>query len=190
MKNKTLIAITGGIGSGKSYALDLINKRGYLTLSCDTALNEVYQDKSALKEIKNAFPNVFDGDILNRKKLSQVVFNDKPSLNKLNSITHPRILEKVISQAKQSEDSIVFIEVPLLFEGNFQTFFNKVLVIRRDINSRIESVKKRSDLTEEQILKRINNQIDYDNYDFNGYDVIINDNLFEDKIYNYLNGLI
>lgn len=190
MKDKTLIAITGGIGSGKSYALDLINKRGYKTLSCDTALNEVYQDKNALQDIKNTFPNVFDGDILNRKKLSEVVFNDKTLLNKLNSITHPRILEIVISQAKQSEDTIIFIEVPLLFEGNFQTLFNKVLVIKRDINSRIESVKKRSNLSEDEILKRMRSQIDYDNYDFNGYDVIINDNLFEDKINNYLKELI
>ena len=56
---------------------------------------------------------------------------------------------------------LVFAEVPLLFEGNYQELFDFVIVIERDIAKRIESVKTRDGLSDEQILNRIQSQFDY-----------------------------
>ena len=66
--------------------------------------------------------------------------------------------------------------------------FDKVIVVKRDKDSRVSSVIKRSNLTENQVLSRINNQIDYDTFDFSKYNVIINDNLdtLEQKVKNLL----
>ena len=69
----------------------------------------------------------------------------------------------------------IFVEVPLLFECSYQNEFDKVLVVVRDKNARIESVKARSNLSTEQVLARMNNQVDYDTIDLSNYIVINND---------------
>ena len=174
--DKKIIAITGGIGSGKSYALNILSSWGYPTFSCDETLKEIYNDEKVLLEVKKAFPKVFDGEILNRKVLANTVFNDNLKLEKLNAITHPHIFNKVISGAKQSDGEIAFIEVPLLLEGGYQRFFDGVIVIKRSISKRIASVKTRSNLTEDEIRKRMSAQVDYDTIDLKGFFVIENTN--------------
>ena len=76
----------------------------------------------------------------------------------------------------------------MLFESKLESMFDKVIVVKRDKDSRVNSVIKRSNLTENQVLSRINNQIDYDTFDFSKYNVIINDNLdkLEQKVKNLL----
>ena len=75
--------------------------------------------------------------------------------------------------------------MPLLFECNYQNHFDGVIVVMRDKKARIESVKLRSNLTEEQILARINNQVDYDKKDLSSYIIIKNDsdiNALKEKV--------
>jgi dephospho-CoA kinase len=69
----------------------------------------------------------------------------------------------------------VFVEVPLLFECNYQNEFDAVMVIARDKNARIDSVKRRSNLTEEEIISRMAKQTDYDSFDLTPYFCIAND---------------
>ena len=79
----------------------------------------------------------------------------------------------------QKNDGVTFIEVPLLFETNAQDNFDKVLVIKRQLTERINSVMKRSNLTKEQVLERINAQFDYDNNDLKNCVIINNDDSIE-----------
>ena len=151
--DKKIIAITGGIGSGKSYALNILSSWGYPTFSCDETLKEIYNDEKVLLEVKKAFPKVFDGEILNRKVLANTVFNDNLKLEKLNAITHPHIFNKVISGAKQSDGEIAFIEVPLLFESNMEDLFDKSLVISASDELRYERIKKRNPQTYQDMIK-------------------------------------
>ena len=72
------------------------------------------------------------------------------------------------------------MEVPLLFERGFAQNFDKIIVITRAKEERINSVKERSHLSEEEILSRIDKQIDYDKFDFTPYIVIKNDGTKED----------
>ncbi|MBR3804269.1 MAG: dephospho-CoA kinase, partial [Clostridia bacterium] len=69
----------------------------------------------------------------------------------------------------------VFVEVPLLFERKYENKFDNVLVITRPLKDRIDSVKTRSNLTEEQIKARINAQVNYEQIDLSPYTVIMND---------------
>ena len=75
---------------------------------------------------------------------------------------------------------LVFIEVPLLFEFNAESYFDKIIVVTRELNTRIESVKTRSNLSEEQIKERIKSQYDYENNDLTNYIVINNDGMVDD----------
>lgn len=166
---RLLIAVTGGIGSGKSTALKILKESGYSTVSCDEVYKKIIRSGIYKKKIKAAFPDCVNGKFIlsiDKKALSDKVFNDKKQLEKLNGLTHPLIMERVLKQANHSKTALSFVEVPLLFESGFQNLFHYVIVIKRNVADRIESVKIRSGLSEKEITERMANQVDYDGIDF------------------------
>ncbi|MDE6585657.1 MAG: dephospho-CoA kinase [Clostridia bacterium] len=174
MQNNIKIAITGGIGSGKSSVAQLIRELGYTVLSCDEIYSELLQNNNFLSVLEKEFGGVIaDDGSLDRCKLSELVFNNKDALTKLNSITHPAIMKEVFS--KLQRERIGFCEVPLLFENGFEKLFDEVIVVLRDESERIKSVSLRDGLDLECIKKRLYVQIDYQNYTFTKYYVIHND---------------
>ena len=177
MANK-LIAITGGIGSGKSLALSILKNEGFNTLSSDIITAELYEKRKIKLILKKMFPSAVKGFInlkIDRKEISKIVFNDKDKLNRLTDTITPLVLQEIIKRAKKI-DGTVFVEVPILLEKGYQSNFDKVIIIKRDKNSRIESVKIRSKLTEQEVLDRISNQFDYENSDLSSFITVINDN--------------
>lgn len=189
------IAVTGGIGSGKSVALAIIEKLGYKTVSFDEIYSDLLNDEKFVMEICEKFsvmPLLSDNGkkILDRKALSEIVFKDKNALKKLNDFTHGRIFEKAFSLYRN--EKIVFYEVPLLFEGNYQGRFDKVFVIMRDKEERIKSAAMRDDCPPDKIIQKINSQINYDNSDFSLHTIIVNDGdleKFQNKIAEEIRGL-
>lgn len=173
------VAITGGIGSGKSSVCDIIKGQGYEVFSCDEIYKEVLQNKEFVKTIAEAFPDALtrSGE-LDRAKLSRIVFNDGEELSVLNGLTHSAIMSAAIERMEDKELS--FCEVPLLFEGNFQNLFDEVIVVLREREQRILSVQKRCNLTREDVILRINSQFDYENCNFAKYYAIHNDGNFAD----------
>ena len=159
------IAITGGIGSGKSLATSYIAEMGYPTFSCDKINRELLSDSEYVKKIEASFPAcVIDGKI-NKSALKNIVFNNKASLQKLNEIAHPIIMKRLHLAMEQCDDTLVFAEVPLLFEEGFENDFDEVIVITRSLAKRIESVKNRDKLSEQEIRERISQQFDYTHLD-------------------------
>ncbi len=172
------IAITGGIGSGKSEVSKIIKSLGYEVFSCDEINAELLEKRKVLKQLKVLFPTTVKGFFrlkLDKKALSNVVFSDRSALEDLNGLLHPLIMETLVSKMEKTKGSIVFSEVPLLFEEGYHDLFDSVIVVKRDKLERIKSVMKRSNLTEEEVLRRINNQVDYDKLDFKGLNIITND---------------
>jgi len=171
------IALTGGIGSGKSTALKILSESGYKTLSSDNIVSELYNTPHVKRLLKKLFPTAVKGFFrlsVDRKAISKIVFNDHAAHKKLTDAITPLVLKKILKRTKVLTEH-VFVEVPLLFECGYQEYFDKVLVITRSLDDRIESVKQRSSLTKEEILSRIKAQTDYDSFDLSPYHVIIND---------------
>ena len=171
------IAITGGIGSGKSVALDILSTAGYKTLSSDKIVSQLYETRKVKKLLKSMFPNAVSGLInlkIDRKKISEIVFSNEEMHKKLTNTITPLVLEEIKRRTKNLSEHI-FIEVPLLFECGYEKEFDAVMIITRPLKNRIESVKSRSKLTEEQIIARIKKQTDYDNKDLSAFTVIEND---------------
>ena len=157
MKGKQLIAITGGIGSGKSLALNILNGAGYFTISCDQIVKDLYKTHKVKRLLKSLFPTAVSGEkrlTIDTKKIADITFFDKNKHKELTSTITPLVLEEVLKKASRKQ-GLIFVEVPLLFECGYQDKFDGVIVIQREINARIESVKKRSNLTKEQILARM-----------------------------------
>lgn len=174
---KKLFAITGGIGSGKSSVLSILKDAGHDTLSSDQIVFELYRTHKVKLLLKEMFPSAVSGEkrlTLNRAEISKQVFVDKNKHELLTKTITPLVLDEILKRAKRTNKPL-FVEVPLLFECDYQGYFDNVLVVMRDKNARIESVKTRSNLTEEQILARMTNQVDYDKKDLSSYIVIKND---------------
>ena len=158
---KIKIAVTGGIGSGKSSLCKLLKELQFPVFSCDEIYRTLQTSEQYLASLENAFTGVVENGKLNREKLSSIVFSNPTALQKLNELSHPLIMERLHSEMDKSSSVVVFAEVPLLFEGNFQSQFDFVFVVLRNQDERIRSVSLRDGLNETQVLARIQNQFDY-----------------------------
>ena len=159
---KIKIAITGGIGSGKSTAISYIRSLGYPVFSCDQIYNEIIKTKVYIDQIAKVFPDAYQNGGINRNILSKIVFSNPEKREILNGISHPLVMRALYKQMSNCKDEYTFAEVPLLFEGNFENEFDYVIVIQRNERIRMEDVKKRSGLSIEDIKKRIDAQFKYD----------------------------
>ncbi len=173
-----IIAITGGIGSGKSSVSKIIKSLGYKVFSADEVYSSLLLDKDSVKTIYNALNVTSDSYEFNRKLVADKVFSNKESLQKLNDITHPIIMKKMLELS--SGEEVVFNEVPLLFEGGYEKFYDNVIIVIRDINSRVNSVALRDGLSKEEVLLRINNQYNYENKLNKAHTVIVDDGSLEE----------
>ncbi len=170
------IAITGGIGSGKSAVLSLLKEKGYPVFSCDEIYQEIIKEPAYINKVGTLFPFAVINGRINRKSLGDIVFNDEKSRKQLNAIAHPLILERLFFYMEGNESEFSFAEVPLLFENNLQERFDATIVVLRDKTARIKSIKERDNASAEEANRRINAQFDYDSSSSIGK--IKNDNIY------------
>ena len=160
--SKQYVALTGGIGSGKSLAAQFLREMDYPVFSCDELYKEVVQSSEYIQKLKILFPTAVQDGKVNRKTLSEIVFNDEERLKQLNSLAHPLIMDLLLQKMKACSEGLVFAEVPLLFEGNFEKLFDRVIYIARDKSQRVQAVLQRDGLSVEDVEKRIQRQFDGD----------------------------
>lgn len=167
------VAITGGIGSGKSTVSKIIKDSGYKVISCDEVYNRLLCNGVFDESFSQEFGSgIFENGHISKNKLKAKVFNDKELYKKLNAITHPVIIENLFKL--EDDCDITFFEVPLLFECGLENNFDKVIVVLRDKKLRIEAVLDRDKSALEEIKSIINEQYNYDNANFTKYYVIHN----------------
>ncbi|MDD5203784.1 MAG: dephospho-CoA kinase [Desulfobacterales bacterium] len=161
--NRLLVAVTGGIASGKSTVSGMLEVLGAPLIDLDILARQVVEPgKPAWEEIADYFNREIllpDGRI-DRKRLSDIVFLDSEKRKKLESFTHPRIFEEmcrlVDEIAARTPDAIIQIGIPLLFELNLQHRFHKILLVfaRREVQvSRLMERDGISRTSAENILK-------------------------------------
>ncbi len=173
-QNNIRIAITGGIGSGKSEVCSRIKRAGYPVFSCDEIYAELLNEGVFDSNLKRCFgEKIFKCGKLDKNQLAGIVFENREELEKLNIITHPKILSCAFDCMKAHKLS--FLEVPLLFENGFERYFDGVIVVLRNLEERIKSIVKRSKISTQEAILRIKSQFNYDNCDFAKYYVIHND---------------
>ena len=155
-----------------------MRQAGYTVVSCDEITAELYKKRCIKKEIGKIFPSAGSGKYrihIDKNEVARQAFDCIEKRKKLNEFLHPIIVRSAINRAKKGNKNVAFVEIPLLFETKSENLFDGVIVIMRDIRDRIDSVKKRSNLTEKEVLTRIAAQYDYSGKDFKDYTVIHND---------------
>lgn len=157
MKQSKKIAITGGIGSGKTYVCGLIQGYGFRVFSCDEISRTLWQDEAYRAALAREFPECTRGSVIDKAKLTQRVFSDREAMRRLNFISHPIIMRLLIS-SMEAAGGVCFAEVPLLFEGGYESLFDAVIAVRREKSARLDAVRARDGLTDADILARMENQ--------------------------------
>ena len=159
--SKYKVAVTGGIGSGKSTVCDCLRKLGFLVYSCDEISKQLFSQTEYQIELLQLFPECEENGAINRKKLAETVFSNAEELEKLNAFSHGKIMKKLFLEMDSSSSLLSFAEVPLLFENGYEVEFDFVIVVERPLEARIAAVCARDGLDRSSVLKRMNNQWDY-----------------------------
>ena len=163
MKPK-LIGITGGIGAGKSTVSTICKHLGFKVYNSDQRAKEIVSEDSIIKKKLISFfgNNIYKNGVLDRKFLSDKIFNDKSSLEQINSIIHPAVKKDFNSWViNNSNEKILFKESALLLESGAYKELDKIILIVSDKNLRVSRVlnrdQKRSKKEIESIIdKQIN----------------------------------
>lgn len=162
-KKGSLIAITGGIASGKSTVLACFEKLGFEVFNSDRAIHELLKkDGAAFSQVAKLCPESISEEGIDRKILSQKVFTNPEKLKELESILHPMVrkaqVDMVVRIKNSTGKSIVF-EVPLLFENKREKAYDYVVVCSAPKEKQKERALARNNMTEEKFNVIIEKQV-------------------------------
>lgn len=159
------IAITGGIGSGKSEAADYLIKRSYVVIDADIIAHKITASGgTAIPYIIENFGEEYimqDGS-MNRDKMRYLVYSDKNALRLLEEGTTKVVIEEVkrlIREYEKSGERVVFADIPLLYEKGLENLFDSCWLICSDEKLRIKRVKERNALSAEDIQRVLKAQL-------------------------------
>lgn len=158
MTQSKKIAVTGGIGSGKSAVCGILHRMGYPVFSCDGIAADLWREQPFLQTLAARFPDCLEGGIISREALTRKVFSDVSARRALNEISHPVIMERLMRAMER--EKVAFGEVPLLFEGGYETLFDGVIALRRPLSARIASVMERDGCTQAEVEARMGAQLE------------------------------
>ena len=157
------IAITGGIGSGKSYVSALLEKRGIPIYNADNESKRLtVQDEGIRKGLMDLLgEEVYCGGELNKPMLASYLFASPENAARINAIIHPRIKADFLRWACEHKDyKIVGIESAILYESGFDDVVDGVVMVYAPEKLRIERAMKRDGASETQIRVRMAAQMD------------------------------
>ena len=148
------IALTGGIGSGKTTVTEYFRDLNVIILDADEISHKLTKNNPLiLGEIEEAFGRMVMNidNSLNRHALRQLVFNDVESRKQLEAILHPAIQQDMESSARRIEEAYCIFSIPLLIEIKRELDFDRVMVVETPIDIRRKRIKKRSKLSDKEI---------------------------------------
>ena len=157
-----IIGITGSIGCGKSTLARNLKKIGGIVYNPDIWVKNLYMKKDFLEIIKKNFPQVFDEkNNFYKRKLREIVFNNAKELKKLEGIIHPILKEKFkkIIRRNSRRENIIFLDVALLYEMNWDKYCDYVVVVDVDEKIQKNRVIERDHIKEEDFYKIVKQQM-------------------------------
>ncbi|PUB84430.1 MAG: dephospho-CoA kinase [gamma proteobacterium symbiont of Ctena orbiculata] len=158
-----VIALTGGIGSGKSAVSSHLESLGVPVIDADQLAHQLVKPGSpALLEIQATFgEELVDGNgVLDRAALRKTVFDDPQQRRRLEGILHPRIREAMEEWLARQSAPYAVLVIPLLFETGQTSLSDRVLVVDCDESLQIERVLQRDEISREQIRQIMTSQVD------------------------------
>ena len=186
------IAITGGIGSGKSTFCSKLKEKGFKIHSSDEQVDKIYKnpDKKFVTYLHTIGLSMsISKKNIDKKIISEIIFENKKIRKKLELYIFKIVRKKrfdFIKQEKQKKTRLIFIDIPLLFENSLEKQFHKVISIIAPKQARLKRLKKTRKMTEKQfkniiqsqtsdaIRKKKSDYVIYNNSTLNDYEIKIN----------------
>ena len=158
------LGITGGIGSGKTSVCRVFHVLGIPFFSADPEAKDIMDnDKSIIGRINSiAGRNLYKNGSLDRMELAAIIFKDNSLLKKVNSVVHPVVLDHFWRWELEQDAPYVILEAAILFESGASKLVDRIATVVAPVEERVERVINRNNLTREQVLERIRNQMDDD----------------------------
>ena len=171
-----VVAITGGIGSGKSVVSNILRVLGYGVYDCDSQAKRIVEaSDDAIDRIVSYFgEDARSAGGVNWKYLSSVVFRHKEMIATLNGVIHPLVRQDVARWAEKAAGDIVFVETAILRESKMDAMVDGVWLVTAPEDVRVARVMARNNLPEEAVRVRIAAQKEYDG---DGISLIVNDGI-------------
>lgn len=170
------LGITGGIGSGKTTVCRIFSVLGVPVFVADTVARELMQDDRDIREELNniAGKDLYISGSLDRKELARLIFNRPDLLKRVNAAVHPAVLRNFETWASGKDSPYVIMESAILFEAGADSLLDRVVTISAPVEERIARVMGRNDLSREEVIGRINNQLEDEEREEQSYYVINN----------------
>ena len=147
-------AITGSIGCGKTTISDILRKQGFLVYDIDKWVKYIYYNNDFLEIIKKYFPETFTNNVFNKRVLRDIVFSNPEKLKILEGLIHPFLRNKVRKIIRKNKNKgLVFVDIALLFEMEWDKYFDFIILADVDKNIQKERVMKRDNISAEDFEK-------------------------------------
>lgn len=189
--SKVVVGLTGPTGCGKTTASKFLKSCGFEVVNADEIVKELYLNcKSLIKEVGQNFEGVVAHGVVNKKKLSKIVFSNEFERLKLEQIVWPFIIKVLKSRIQNSYSLNVVLDAPTLFESGAFKMCDFSIAVLSSKNHRLRRIVERDGLSEELAIDRINSQKPDSFYINNADGVIINDDGFKDSLFKKVFALI
>ena len=171
------VAITGGIGTGKTTISKLFKEIGIPVFNSDICA----RDAEKLPHIQEAFKAILGDDIyvngeVDREKMRGIIFTNKDLLSQINNVVVPQVKEEFnLFVEENSSKPYVILESAILYEVNAHTNFDFVITVSAETNVRIKRVLKRDNISVEDVQNKMNNQLSQNEKIKRADFVIVND---------------
>jgi len=156
-----VLGLTGSIGMGKSTTAQMFRDAGIRVYDADAVVHELYAGKAALL-VENAFPgSTVDGKV-DRSRLSTYVVGKPAAMKKLEAIIHPLVHEQqllFLDNARSDGESLVVLDIPLLYEGGHEKTVDAVVVVTASIGQQRQRVLARPGMTSEKFEAILSQQV-------------------------------
>lgn len=170
---RQLIAITGGIGSGKSYVCQLLEKRGIKVYDCDAAAKRLMRTSATLRQQLRQLvgPQVYRGCILQKRVLAEFLLASEANKQAVNEIVHPAVALDFI------ESDYQWLESAILFDSGFhrRVPFSFVVCVSAPEDVRVQRIMARDGISESKALEWIHRQMPQEQVEGLSDFVIVND---------------
>ncbi|MBT3524501.1 MAG: dephospho-CoA kinase [Flavobacteriaceae bacterium] len=155
-----IIGLTGGIGSGKSTIAKVFKSNSVPVYDSDSSAKILMNSskKLKLKLIECFGSSTYSNGLLNKKYVSNLIFNDSIALNKINSIVHPEVFNDFKQWKSKLNNDYVIYESALVFESGSYKSNDYNILVTSEFNLRVERIIKRDNIKKDDVLLKINNQ--------------------------------
>lgn len=154
------IAITGGMGSGKSMVSSILRQQGWKVLDADQIVDDFYHDPVIIDFLTSLFGSaILKHEGLDKAELGKQLFKDKAKLKRVQDRIYPLVKETLVQAMDQSEEELIFAEVPLLYEANFDELFDYCVLVDAPLDLRLERLQDYRQIEASEALRRINMQM-------------------------------